>query len=336
MMKKPDFSAQRELATRAKVTANGVAVGGVTANGVAVGSVTPNGVASASVTPNGVATDAPCTRCGGREYLVTRGEELAEAVVCECRATCAKCKGARYVIAREGVYDVAVPCDCAALHRRVRAFNDARIPAGYADKRLTPSGPNDLHGFSDRKSESLKRAKAAVHRYRISVDASQAQGLLLIGGFGVGKTHLVCGLVSYLTLERGIGCRFVDYHELMARIRATFDRKDETENEAAIIEPLVQVPVLVIDDLGKGQGSNWELTILDQIITRRYNARRIILATTNYRPESEGGGESDKRRGLESLEERIGGRLVSRLQASCEFMVLDVDDYRKTGPKAAR
>ena len=74
-------------------------------------------------------------------------------------------------------------------------------------------------------------------------------------------------------------------------------------------------------------------------MTRRYNARRVILATTNYRPEELPGRAAPPttlRRHDESLEERIGGRLVSRLQASCDFLELDAPDFRKTGPKEAR
>lgn len=288
-----------------------------------------------------------CDVCQDYGYRTFADGEWASAEVCTCKRECPVCKGSRFVIAKDGIYEVAKPCECAALFSRVRAYVDAKIPAGYADKRLTPLNPDDPHGFSDRGIESLKRAKNAVNRYRVAIDSSDKHGLVLMGGFGLGKTHLVCGLISYLTLQRGIGCRFVDYYQLLSRIRATFDRGAErggtstTETEASIIDPLVEVPVLVIDDLGKGQGSNWELSILDQIVTRRYNARRIILATTNFMTEA----ELDKaqppraRRGRhagESLEERIGERLVSRLFASCDLLVLDGPDYRVVGPRGSR
>lgn len=283
----------------------------------------------------------PCPICLDRGVVIAPVGELAHAEVCQCKRECTICRGSRFVIAREGPYEVARPCECAALFGRVRLYNDAQVPAGYADKRLTPMGPDDAHGFSDRGIESLKRAKAAVNRYRVAFDEGDNQGLVLMGGFGLGKTHLVCGLLAYLTLQRGIACRFVDYYSLLSRIRATFDRTPDRqpETEQSLIDPLVEVPVLAIDDLGKGQGSNWELTILDQIVTRRYNARRIIIATTNYLLERDlehAQPQRRNRRAGESLEERIGDRLVSRLHASCDMLVLDGPDYRIVGPRASR
>lgn len=286
----------------------------------------------------------PCPSCADHGYRVFADGEWASAEVCSCKRDCKVCKGERFVIAKDGLYDVATPCECSPLFGRVRTYVDAKIPAGYAEKRLTPLGPDDLMGFADRGIDSLKRAKNAVNRYRVALDSTNSQGLVLMGGFGLGKTHLVCGLISYLTLHRGIGCRFVDYYQLLAKIRSTFDRDKSgdrtTDTEQSLIDPLVEVPVLVIDDLGKGQGSNWELSILDQIVTRRYNARRIILATTNYLTEAEleKGHQAPKRgrRLNESLEERIGERLVSRLFASCDMILLDGPDYRIVGPRGAR
>lgn len=281
-----------------------------------------------------------CAMCGDRGYVIARDGEVARAEVCECRRECKVCKGARYVVVKEGPYEVAHPCECAGLMTRVRLYNDAQLPAGYADKSLVPSGPNDPNGFVHRDIDSLKRAKAAVSRYSISLEENANHGLVLMGGYGLGKTHLVCSLLAFLTLKRGIACRFVDYYSLLARIRSTFNQGGVVgETEQSLIDPLVEVPVLVIDDLGKGQGSNWELTILDQIVTRRYNARRIIIATTNYLLEKDLEQQQHARRGRrtgESLEERIGERLVSRLHASCDMLLLDGEDYRVVGPRASR
>ena len=90
--------------------------------------------------------------------------------------------------------------------------------------------------------------------------------------------------------------------------------------------PLVETEVLVIDELGKGRSNEWELNILDQLISKRYNASKKTVITTNY-------VSSDIARGIgeekEILEERVGERIASRLYEMCEFMHLEGKDYRK-------
>jgi len=292
----------------------------------------------------------PCAACSGLGFVLTQSDERAVARVCECRANCARCRGERFVLAEEGGYTVAVPCDCARLATNVQLYNDTGIPGGYARKHLSGGTHNaamarqrglklDYDAFQDRENPSLRHALARVRDYERTFTDSERRGLVLIGGFGLGKTHLVCALLARLTLRHGVSCRFADYHELTSRIRSTFDGNSE-ETESAIIEPLIKTQILVIDDIGKAQASAWALSVLDQIVTRRYNARRIIFATTNYALE---GDKRDlepnarRRRDLsESLEERIGERLVSRLRATCDFLTLEGSDYRVDGPRGAR
>ena len=294
--------------------------------------------------------NTPCPSCQGVGYRIGRKDEIAVAEVCSCQEACTICRGRRYRIVVENGYDVSVPCSCARVHDRVRVFSAARIPAAYASKTLALQSPDDTNGFHDRRLDALKRAKVLVTRYQFMSLAAGAggevpRGLVLIGTPGLGKTHLVCALLAYLALERGIPGRFVDYYQLLAHIRSTFDGRAQ-ESEATILAPLVDVPVLVIDDLGKGQATPWEWTVIDQIITRRYNAGRVVLATTNFplaedlerRHQQVVGNHHRLKtpRVEESLEDRIGERLVSRLRETAEFAVLEGSDYRAELGRAAR
>lgn len=277
-----------------------------------------------------------CRVCGGVGYVIGRRDELAHAEPCpQCQASCPICHGVRIVIGLEGGYEVARPCACVSLLERIRLYNESGIPGAYADKHLAD--------FKDRGDHALARAHARMGRYRTSQDIMSERGIVLLGGPGLGKTHLVVGLLAHLTLQRAVACRFVDFYQLCARIRATFNERGndrDDANERDIIADLVAVPVLVLDDLGKGQGSAWELTVVDQLVTRRYNAKRIILATTNFLPEAELEArekrEAERQRARRrprafepSLEERIGARLLSRLHENCDFELLpEIDDYR--------
>jgi DNA replication protein DnaC len=216
----------------------------------------------------------------------------------------------------------------------VRAFNAAGIPAKYATK--------TLDGF-EAPTQDLGSVKDKAIRYGRGFVVGEGRGLVWVGEPGTGKTHLMTAVIGYLTLQCGVSARFVDFFHLTARLRASY-HDDEEETESDLLEPLVLVPVLAIDELGKGRGTAWELSIVDQLITRRYNAGRAILATSNYLPESllggGSGGRESRERLLESLEERIGRRSLSRLREMGEILVVRGNDYRArsgiTAPPVAR
>ena len=259
-----------------------------------------------------------CSKCQDVGYQIFSSGEFAVAEVCDCQLNCKKCAGSGFLIEIVDGYEVAKPCFCSSVPHRVSCYNRAQIPAHFAHKSLS--------GYqATSHNQSIKTKLLA---YQKNFRKKGARGQLLIGEPGVGKTHLVTALLHYLTLERGIHCRFVDFFKLTAEIRATYD-KDSHGSESNLIEPLVEVPVLVIDELGKGKGSTWELSIVDQLISRRYNAGRVILGTTNYFPNGVQPSNPNAQKLPYSLEERVGPRIFSRLSEMSDFHVVEGPDFRR-------
>ncbi len=219
----------------------------------------------------------------------------------------------------------AVRCDCHFARRLSVLQEAARIPPRYQHCTLEnfdlPEGARGLrlaHGLT----------VAYSRDYPGLVDRDR-NGLLLYGPVGTGKTHLSVAIAQKL-LERGIGCRFADYRELLKEIQATYDPTTPA-TEAGVVRPLLDVEVLVLDDLGVGRATEWALETLHYILNHRYSQRRATLVTTNLE-DADGRDrrqESKEPRGAASLAQAVGERLRSRLHEMCRFVAVEGPDFRR-------
>lgn len=108
----------------------------------------------------------------------------------------------------------------------------------------------------------------------------ECNGLFITGSYGTGKTHLAAAISNQLIRE-GIPVICMTMIDLLARIKQTFDRSDEA-TEAEIMKIYEEVPLLVIDDIGSEQPSEWGSTKIFAIINARYEANMPTIVTTNY------------------------------------------------------
>lgn len=280
--------------------------------------------------------DATCPTCLGRHVVTTEGRTQAVARRCPtCFEVCPRCGGDGYAFQNDWTGSpVSVPCSCLDIDRRIGAYNDATVPRRYVSASLWPfpGGAVDGRGRAlavgtAQVNDSVKRALLDLGR-RTQGFAPGDRGIGLIGPVGCGKTHLMAGLVRALTLDNGVDCRFVEFTHLLAELRAGFE---QGKGAAETIAHVVDAPVLVIDELGKGLTSEWQLAVLDELVSKRYNAQVTTFFTSNYPVEktARGGASSRERFDVTTLEDRIGARMFSRLVEMCDMLSVDAPDYRK-------
>ena len=239
----------------------------------------------------------------------------------------------------DGVRAVA-ECACRTVERRVRRLAAARIPERHRECTLenfsTKSG-----GLNRSLAEARVKATGFVRAYP---SETFGNGLLFVGPCGVGKTHLAVGILHALIAERGVQGRFVDCKELLKEIQNSYAANNE-KTERQILRPALEAEVLVLDELGAARRTDWVSDMIEHLLNMRYNDRKTTIITTNLPYASAGmaaGGPREAAR-KETLGDRIGERMLSRLGEMCLVVEMDGPDYRNTslgratfGPSAER
>ena len=251
-------------------------------------------------------------------YDVVERDGIAVAVPRE-RGACPRCDGAGRVEHKSPTGEFRVGrCRCQKLIDACALWTAAGVPARHA-KCTLDSFRADSPGAGPGHTLALRWLKE-YHPQK------EVKGLVLEGEPGRGKTHLLCGILREIVFRHLVPARFVEFTHLLAAIRESFDTKGAG---TVRLTQLTRIPVLAIDELGKGRKTEWELTIIDEIVSRSYNQRNILLGTTNFpsRP-SRPATQSLAQPGLESLEDRLGERVFSRLREMVNFAPVKGDDFR--------
>ena len=240
--------------------------------------------------------------------------------------TCEHCGGTGFRIVERAGREFAEPCACrrgATTRDPDRLFAACRIPPRYEHCTLGNFDPVSAHHRA-----ALEKVMHFCSGYP-HLGAEEGLGLLFSGNNGVGKTHLAVAALGELVANKGVRGQFWDFHELMREIKRSFDPETKT-TEMQVLDPVVEMDVLLLDDLGAWKITDWMNDTLFYLLNSRYLARRPTLITTNFQDVSAREAvQADHMVRREYLVDRIGQRLRSRLTEMCLRVPLDGEDFRE-------
>jgi DNA replication protein DnaC len=169
-------------------------------------------------------------------------------------------------------------------------------------------------GLPPEELKSMQKALKAAHSF-----AEKPKGwLIIMGGYGSGKTHLAAAIANY---RAGLGDPplFVMVPDLLDHLRATFSPGSNVAFDRRFDE-IRMASLLVLDDLGTQSMTPWVKEKLYQLFNYRYNAELPTVITT-----------SDS---LEEMDPRIRSRLLD--EKLCSIYAIRVPGYHGSRTKKVK
>lgn len=149
---------------------------------------------------------------------------------------------------------------------------------------------------------------------------TKGEGLYIEGTNGTGKTHLAAAIALQL-IGQGIPVICKTGNDLLMDIKRAFDNPEIKEHE--VLDIYRRVDLLVIDDLGKEQCSDWSISTLYSILNDRYENMKPTIITTNY--NADGLIQALTPKGYDDTK---AAAIVSRLRETSSLLTMAWEDRR--------
>lgn len=242
-------------------------------------------------------------------------------------------------------------CDCAAAKEEAEKEEAERKAAAFAEKQrkaqeqmqerirkayLRSEMPERWKNYTLDKFETCdadtQNAKGRITKfvawfteaYKSGTTNRNTNGLMLLGNSGTGKTHLAAAALNEIIRSNpGIPVIGSTMGEMLGKLKATYD-ENATTAEEEVLRLYTQIPLLLIDDLGSEQITEWAIDRIFAIVNGRYNAALPTIITSNYATDK----ALAKRLTPPSGDTTAGAKIVDRLAEMCSRIKLDGQSYR--------
>jgi DNA replication protein DnaC len=138
--------------------------------------------------------------------------------------------------------------------------------------------------------------------------------IVLEGSYGTGKTHLAAAIGNEC-LKRGEVVLFMTTPDLLDHLRSTYAPNSDTGYDE-LFDRVRNAQMLILDDLGTENPSEWAKEKLFQLLNHRYSHRLATVITTNA--------------DIDTLDPRLRSRLMDEVLVRRQ--IVDLPDYRNLTP----
>lgn len=212
-------------------------------------------------------------------------------------------------------FSVPTPCDCSEAVEEREAL----------DREERERSRREVY-------EAAVRSAGIPPRFHAYDSFGRGNGVYLYGEQGRGKTERACGaLRGYIdsgiveiaknTFWASKTARFVSVTEWLMRMKKTYDVRGQSEID--VMEAYAGVGMLCLDDLGKGQMTDWKIERIYTLLDIRYKYERPTVITSQY----------DGQRLIDVLgsygDRETAKAIWSRIEGMCKIGEIRGEDWRK-------
>lgn len=224
-----------------------------------------------------------------------------------------------YIPALKRNMKVPVMCKCREEELKAKEKRDKDLQRQIRLQQIFKNSLMD-NKFIDDKFENWDQTKGSKKIYRVAKAYAEnfskmkqnGIGLMFQGEPGNGKTFAATCIANFL-MSKMIPVICVNINNLLDRIMTTYNTY-QRELEDDVIRGLNNAELLIIDDLGTEQYTDWAKTKIYKIIDSRYRSKLPIIITTNFTTAQ--------------LRDKYGERTMDRIIEICTPVLNDIKSIR--------
>lgn len=192
------------------------------------------------------------------------------------------------------------------IHRD-RLMNERLLDAGIPLRFQSCSLDTWAAGDSQDKLRAWHMATGYVDAFAENFPLGRS--MMLLGQVGTGKTHLATGILQQVIRNfaaQGLAGRYTTAGGIIRSVKDTFGAQGKTESQ--VYADLVAPYLLIIDEVGVQHGTDFERTVLFEVVNGRYEQMKPTIIVSNL--------------GMADLRNCLGDRAVDRLRDKGGLVVL--------------